>query len=90
MEYFHYKKDKNSLNLDLDLYNATIVAVLPETSTEMFRLLIESLFITYADTKLNSIGNMIRGFNLPDLNPWLLRGDQWCQGLFRRPKPKCT
>ncbi|CAF1320142.1 unnamed protein product [Adineta steineri] len=87
MEYFHCKKDQNSLNLDLDLYDATIVAVLPETSTEMFRLLIESLFITHADTKLNSIGNMLRGIDLPDFNPWLIRGDQWCQGLLRRPKP---
>ncbi|CAF1203466.1 unnamed protein product [Adineta steineri] len=88
MEYFHYKKDINLPNLDIDLYNATIVAVLPETSTEMFRLLIESLFITHADTKLNSIGNMIRGIDLPDFNPWLIRGDQWCQGLLRRPKPR--
>ncbi|CAF4369081.1 unnamed protein product, partial [Adineta steineri] len=33
--------------------------------------------------------NMIRGFDLPDFNPWLIRGDQWCQGLLRRPKPIC-
>ncbi|CAF1439543.1 unnamed protein product [Rotaria sordida] len=86
-EYFHYKKDKILPNRDIDLYNATIVALLPETCTEMFRLLIESLFITHAETKLNSIGNILKPIDLPDYNPWLIRGDHWCQGLLRRPKP---
>ena len=88
MEYFHKMQDKILPNQDIDLYNATVVAVLPETCTEMFRFTIESLFITYAETKLNTIGNVLNPTPLPDSNPWLIRGSDWCQGLLRRPHPK--
>jgi hypothetical protein len=60
----------------------------------MFRWIIESLFITYAETNLNSIGNVLnqdQNHNYYPLNdPWLIRGDQWCQGLVRRPLPRST
>lgn len=58
----------------------------------MFRYTIESLFVTYAETNLNSIGNVLKQdhemiyYTLD--NPWLIRSDEWCQGLLRRPKPK--
>lgn len=52
----------------------------------MFQLLIESLFITHAETKLNTIGNILNLYNFTDFNPWLIRGDEWCQGLLRRPE----
>ena len=58
----------------------------------MFRFTIESLFITHAETNLNTIGNVLNenlpGNNYPLNNPWLIRGDEWCQGLLRRPQPK--
>lgn len=54
----------------------------------MFRFMIESLFITYAETKLNTIGNVINPNPISDTNPWLIRGSSWCQGLQRRPQPK--
>ena len=59
----------------------------------MFRNLLESLFITYAQTQLNSIGNVLTTdqqshHSYPLNNPWLLRGDEWYQGLLRRPQPK--
>jgi len=106
--YFHKKQDKNLSNADIDLYNATIVAVckfyifglsfssifllVPGTCSDMFRCTIESLFITYAETNLNVIGNVLN-YNpqvnyQPLNNPWLVRGDEWCQGLLRRPQPK--
>ncbi len=60
----------------------------------MFRCIIESLFITYAETKLNTRGNVLnqdqQGDYYPLNNPWLIRGDQWCQGLVRRPSPRNT
>ncbi len=60
----------------------------------MFRSIVESLFITYAETKLNTIGNVLNqdqhGDYYPFNNPWLIRGDQWCQGLVRRPSPRTT
>ena len=61
----------------------------------MFRYVIESLFVTHAETILNVIGNVLKadqqqGDYYPVNNPWLVRGNQWCQGLVRRPQPKTT
>lgn len=57
----------------------------------MFRTVIESFFITYAETSLNVIGNVLnaeqRNHYSSLTNPWLLRGDEWCQNLLRRPQP---
>ncbi len=58
----------------------------------MFRNIIESLFITYAETRLNTIGNMLtvdqQDYSYLMHNPWLIRGDEWFQRLLRRPQPK--
>ena len=58
----------------------------------MLRLTVESLFITHAETNLNTIGNILNknstSNNHPINNPWLIRGDEWYQGLLRRPQPK--
>ena len=62
--------------------------LVPETCSEMFRWTIESLFITHAETTLNTIGNVLNPHQLMDYNPWLIRGDEWCQNLQRRPQPK--
>ena len=60
----------------------------------MFRLLIESLFITHAETNLNTIGNVLNetnnGINFPLNDPWLIRSNDWCRGLLRRPQPKSS
>lgn len=60
---------------------------MPETCTEIFRFTVESLFITFAETKLNTLGNVLTSNPLPDINPWLIRGSDWYQGLVRRPQP---
>ncbi|CAF4059990.1 unnamed protein product, partial [Rotaria magnacalcarata] len=91
--YFYKKRDKTLPNQSIDLYNATVVAILPESCSEMFRFTIESLFITHADTKLNTIGHMLNENSVgnhhhPLFNPWLDRGNEWCEGLVRRPQPK--
>ena len=66
--------------------------LVPEACSEMFREIIESLFITHAQTTLNTIGNVLTAdqqkHSYPLNNPWLVRGDIWCQGLLRRPQPK--
>ncbi|CAF4520082.1 unnamed protein product, partial [Rotaria magnacalcarata] len=60
----------------------------------MLRLTVESLFITHAETKLNTIGNILNknstGNTYPLNSPWLSRGDEWYQGLLRRPQPKTS
>ncbi|CAF5165477.1 unnamed protein product, partial [Rotaria magnacalcarata] len=75
------KRGKILPNQSIDLYNATIVAVLPESCSEMFRFTIESLFITHADTKLNTIGHMLNENSVgnhhhPLFNPRLDRGSK--------------
>jgi len=66
--------------------------LVPETCSLMFRNIIESLFVTHAETKLNSKGNIVEsqtqhGPYIPVANPWLNRGNKWHQGLLRRPHP---
>ena len=61
----------------------------PETCTDMFRSMIESIFITHAETLLNTIGNMLNvkqhdHYYYPMDDPWLIRGNEWCQGLLHR------
>ena len=58
---------------------------------QRFRSMIESLFITHAETPLNTIGNMLNvkqhdHYYYPMDDPWLIRGNEWCQGLLRRPQ----
>ncbi|CAF1671668.1 unnamed protein product, partial [Adineta ricciae] len=94
-EYFHNKRDQIQPKYDIDLYHATVVAVLPANCSAMFRNVIESLFITYAETSLNTIGNVLneeqqRNRYYPLDNPWLIRGNEWCQELVRRPQPKIS
>jgi hypothetical protein len=78
-------------SLLVSIYNYDACSV-PEQCSEMFRTTIESLFITHAETRLNTFGNVLRKvpWNEDNLsnNPWSNRGDEWCPSLVRRPKPK--
>ncbi|CAF1317270.1 unnamed protein product [Adineta steineri] len=57
-QYFKQIQDKYFPNFNVDLYNATIIAVLPDNcSTPLFRLL-EALFVTHAQTNLNTLGHL--------------------------------
>ena len=91
-QYFHQKRDQTLPNHDIDLYNASIIALLPDQCSDVFRYTIESLFITHAHTSLNTFGNVLLDHPHSDCymmnDPWLIRGDEWCQGLLRRPQPK--
>lgn len=64
-----------------------------ETCSDIFQYAIESSFIIlYAETTLNMIDNVLncdQQINYYSLNnPWLVREDEWCQGLLCRPQPK--
>ncbi|CAF1451534.1 unnamed protein product [Adineta steineri] len=88
-------KDKRECikpSLHLDLYNATIIAVMPDGCTPLFYHLIEALFITHAQTKLNTLGHLdgmiVENNNSYDINARLVNVGQeynWCQHLVRRP-----
>ena len=58
----------------------------------MFSRLIEALFITHAQTKLNTLshldGMIVENNNSNDTNARMIsdrRSDKWCQNLVRRP-----
>ncbi|CAF1416271.1 unnamed protein product [Adineta steineri] len=79
-------------NLHLDLYNATIIAAMPDKPTELFCCLIEVLFITHAQTKLNTLGHLdgmiVENNNSNDINARLVsdgHDNNWCENLVRRP-----
>lgn len=72
----------------MEIFLFSFVILVPETCTDMFRLTIESLFITHTEATLNTIGNVLNPNQLVDYNPWLIRDDEWCQGVQRRPQPK--
>ncbi|CAF1361912.1 unnamed protein product [Rotaria sp. Silwood1] len=61
------------------LYNATIIAVLPPNTSDLFRQIIHSLFVTHTEAKLNTLGHIF------DLNMNTnIRQDVWCANLVRR------
>ena len=69
------------------------VYLVPDRCTELFYRFIEALFITHAQTKLNTLGHLdgmiVENNNSNDTNARLVsdrRGD-WCQNLVRRPTP---
>ncbi|CAF1426396.1 unnamed protein product [Adineta steineri] len=85
--FFQTRKDQKTLfNKELDLYNAKIIAVLPEDASPVLRRVIEALFITHAETKLNSTGHLVsrNHTNAAVASP---PDPVWCEGLVRRPIP---
>ncbi|CAF1520413.1 unnamed protein product [Rotaria magnacalcarata] len=83
--FFHEKKYLNSPNLHLDLYQANIVAVLPNNASEALRRFVEALFITHAETKLNTIGHLDQ-LTKSDSTKEIASIDcnEWCRDLVRR------
>ncbi|CAF5003574.1 unnamed protein product [Rotaria socialis] len=57
-KFFQQKKYLHSLNNHFDLYEAQIIAVLPDNTSNALRRFIESLFITHAETKSNTFGHL--------------------------------
>lgn len=64
-----------------DLYIALPSHLVPEHPSELFGQLIESLFITHAECKLNEIGHLVNEHVNRNRSP---RGS-WCANLTRRP-----
>ncbi|CAF3153835.1 unnamed protein product [Rotaria socialis] len=83
-QFFHEKKYLKSPNLRLDLYRANIIAVLPNNASDTLRRLIEALFITHTETKLNTIGHLDRLVSSKEINTTsFVEYDIWCEDLIR-------
>ncbi|CAF1029997.1 unnamed protein product [Adineta ricciae] len=84
-EYFKNKQDYILPDFNLDLYQAAIVAVLPDDCSQTFYRLLEALFVTHAETKLNTMGHLEQNGaqrTRPKLDIVADRGD-WCRNLYR-------
>ncbi|CAF1380376.1 unnamed protein product [Adineta steineri] len=77
--------DKLKMNdklIKYDLYNVSIIAVLPDKTSSVLLQFIASLFITHGETKLNSIGNLLTDGNIdPPFLPGSFRRN-WCHALI--------
>ncbi|CAF2085486.1 unnamed protein product [Rotaria magnacalcarata] len=83
--FFHEKKYLNSPNLHLDLYQANIVAVLPNNASDALRRFVEALFITHAETKLNTIGHLDQLSTSRNTDQIAsIDCNEWCRDLIRR------
>ncbi len=60
---------------------------MPETGSKVLRRIIEALFITHAETKLNSASNLVKT-NKTKVS--MHDNVVWCEGLVRRPLPSFT
>ena len=72
--------------------NSIEIVLVPDRCSEIFSRLIEALFITHAQTKLNTLGHLdgmiVENNNSNDTNARMTsdrRSDEWCQNLLRRP-----
>jgi hypothetical protein len=103
---FKNQRNRLLVNPHLDLYNATIIAVrkcfsikknilslcrlVPNNSSGPLQRLVEALFITHAETKLNTIGHLDRCVtNNNNLNPSGMTRERiiadrgnWCHNLI--------
>lgn len=66
-----------------------LLSVVPETGSTVLRQLVEALFITHAETKLNSSGRLV---STTDNHDAAINQEStiWCEGLVRRPVPTFT
>lgn len=77
--------DKYSPKLNLDLYDAEIVCLLPPFATDLFRQIIHSMFVTHSDSKLNTLGQIF-----DDVPSVPIARHNWCEGLAGRPTERST
>ena len=80
IEFFTRKLIHEPINDRVDLFQAKIIAVLPPNSSDLFRQIIHSLFVTHTEAKLNILGHVFN-YKLPAN----VRQQQvWCAGLQQR------
>ncbi|CAF2121828.1 unnamed protein product [Rotaria magnacalcarata] len=79
-EFFIMKLINQTINDRIDLFNTTIVAVLPSNTSDLFRQIIHSLFVTHTEAKLNTLCHIF-DYSINDTSLHRI----WCADLQRRP-----
>ncbi|CAF3932155.1 unnamed protein product [Adineta steineri] len=77
-EFFIKEKYPTQPSLYYTIYNATLITVLPMDTSDLFRHLVQSLLITHAETKLNTMGHIFTYL----INGPISQG-LWCANLHR-------
>ena len=83
-EYFVKQMDRQLPCPDSNLYHGKFIALLPLESSELFRQVIHSLFVTHTEAKLNTLGHLFDSNMQLDLHQGI-----WCENLIR-PQPSTT
>lgn len=81
IDFFRKNFAHTKIFTQVPLYNATIIAVLPLDTSDLFRQIVHSLFVTHTEAKLNTLGHL---FNLDTKTNTNLKPDIWCANLVRR------
>lgn len=79
-DFFKLKTFTERIHSNNQIYDATIVAVLPLNTSDLFRQMLHSLFVTHTQSKLNTLGHL---FPSPSTNERIPLGT-WCASLRRR------
>ncbi|CAF3202567.1 unnamed protein product [Rotaria socialis] len=79
MAFFRKNIIKELFDEEVHIYNAAIIAVLPPYTSDLFRHIVHSLFVTHTEAKLNTLGHVFDCRE--DMN---IRHGQWCANLVRR------
>jgi hypothetical protein len=78
-EFFERKLYNENVYYNSYVYSATIIAVLPLDTSDLFREMLHALFVTHAETKLNTLGHLFPS----SIHVNIDRGI-WCAQLVRR------
>ncbi|CAF2056892.1 unnamed protein product [Rotaria magnacalcarata] len=81
IQFFQTNKLLEPFHDQVNIYNGTIIAVLPPNTTDLFRRMVHSLFVTHTEAKLNTLGHL---FSLPQYHT--IRNGLWCANL-KHPHP---
>ncbi|CAF1348935.1 unnamed protein product [Rotaria sordida] len=78
IEFFEKNMIKNPFYEQIDIYHAAIIAVLPPNTSDLFRQIVHSLFVTHTEAKLNVLGHVF------DRTGYMnVRYGIWCANLVR-------
>ena len=81
-EFFEQKLYNRPMSYNQHVYEANIIAVLPLDTSDLFRQMIHSLFVTHTESKLNTMGHLF-----PSTTNMHIHSGIWCANLLRRPAP---
>jgi len=80
VEFFKNNFQNESINEYTNLFTTAMIAVLPPDTTDLFRYIVHSLFVTHTEAKLNTLGHVLKRTMHTDA-----RHGVWCENLRRRP-----